>query len=101
MKGYIFLGIYSLILMLLFILMIAYLTLLERKVLSAIQKRKGPNKVGIFGLLQPIADAFKLILKETSMPSRANIGLFFLGPFLMLWLNLMGWIVFSPCYGGC
>jgi NADH:ubiquinone oxidoreductase subunit H len=39
--------------------MIAYLTLLERKVLSAVQRRKGPNKVGFWGLLQPIADAFK------------------------------------------
>lgn len=81
------------------ILNVAYLTLLERKILSAVQKRKGPNKVGIFGVLQPIADAFKLILKEINLPSRAEINLFFIGPIFMLWLSLMCWVVFSPTYG--
>jgi len=79
--------------------MVAYLTLFERKVLSAVQRRKGPNKVGVFGLLQPIADAFKLIAKEMNVPSRANPVLFFVGPMVMLFLNLIGWIILTPVYG--
>jgi NADH:ubiquinone oxidoreductase subunit H len=66
------------------ILNVAYLTLLERKILSAVQKRKGPNKVGLFGVLQPIADAFKLILKEINLPTRSETNLFFFGPLFML-----------------
>jgi NADH:ubiquinone oxidoreductase subunit H len=50
------------------ILMVALLTLLERKILASIQRRRGPNVVGIWGLLQPFADAFKLIFKETIIP---------------------------------
>lgn len=98
-KPYVIYNIYILVFSLIIILMIAYLTLLERKVLSAVQRRKGPNKVGFWGLLQPIADAFKLILKEINVPARANLFLFYLGPMLMLFLNLMGWIIFTPTYG--
>jgi len=90
MLNYLLWNIYILLFSLILILMIAYLTLFERKVLSAVQKRKGPNKVGIFGLMQPITDAFKLILKEIIVPSRANVILFFFGPMFMLFLNLMG-----------
>jgi len=79
--------------------MIAYLTLLERKILSAVQKRVGPNKVGVFGLLQPLADAFKLILKEIVVPSRANLSLFIFGPTFMLFLHLMGWVILTLDYG--
>ena len=65
-------------------LTIAYFTLLERKVLASMQRRSGPNKVGFAGLLQPIADAAKLILKETLRPSSSDRVAFFVAPSLLL-----------------
>lgn len=59
---------------------VAFLTLAERKVLAAIQRRKGPNVVGFQGLLQPLADGAKLILKETILPSTSNKFIFILAP---------------------
>ncbi len=61
-------------------LCVAYLTLWERKAIGWSQIRPGPNRVGPFGLLQPIADAVKLIFKEIIVPTAANKSLFFLGP---------------------
>jgi NADH-quinone oxidoreductase subunit H len=72
---------------------VAYLTYAERKVLAAIQLRKGPNVVGPFGLLQPFADAIKMITKETIIPSGANRVLFIMAPMLTFVLAMLAWAV--------
>lgn len=72
---------------------VAYLTYAERKVIGAIQLRKGPNVVGPFGLLQPLADGAKLFLKETIFPSGANKVVFVVAPMLTFILALIAWAV--------
>ena len=72
---------------------VAYLTYAERKVMAAIQLRKGPNVVGPFGLLQPFADAIKMLMKETIIPSGANKYLFILAPMLTFSLAMIAWAV--------
>jgi NADH-quinone oxidoreductase subunit H len=72
---------------------VAYLTYAERKVLAAIQLRKGPNVVGPFGLWQPFADAIKMLTKETIIPSGANRALFILAPMLTFTLAMLAWAV--------
>ncbi len=79
-------------------LCVAYLTLWERKAIGWSQIRPGPNRVGPFGLLQPIADAVKLIFKEIIVPTAANKRLFFLGPVMTIMPALAAWAVipFGP-----
>lgn len=72
---------------------VAYLTLAERKILAAIQLRKGPNVVGPFGLMQPFADALKMMMKETIIPTGANRILFILAPMITFALAMLGWAV--------
>jgi NADH-quinone oxidoreductase subunit H len=72
---------------------VAYLTYAERRVMGAMQMRKGPNVVGPFGLLQPIADGVKLLGKETIIPAGANPVLFLLAPVITFFLALSAWAV--------
>lgn len=78
---------------------VAYFTVAERKVLSAMQKRRGPNIVGIYGSLQALADGLKLLLKETILPNKANLFIFILAPIITFVLSLIGWAVI-PFYKG-
>jgi NADH-quinone oxidoreductase subunit H len=75
------------------LLAVAYLTFAERKVIGAIHLRKGPNVVGPFGLLQPMADGLKLFLKETIIPSGADRAVFVIAPMLTFILALIAWAV--------
>jgi NADH-quinone oxidoreductase subunit H len=75
------------------LLSVAYFTLAERKILGIIHRRKGPNVVGVFGLLQPLSDGFKLLVKEIVLPSSANKNLFLLAPIITFFISLVGWAV--------
>ena len=85
---------YSLIIIVPLLIAVAYLTLLERKILGYSQLRKGPNVVGIYGILQPLADGVKLFSKEIIIPSHANIFLFSFAPVLALLMGLIPWFIF-------
>src|ERR1700749_2714582 len=77
---------------------VAFITIAERKTMSSMQRRLGPNIVGYYGLLQAFADALKLLIKEYVAPTQANIILFFLGPIITLIFSLLGFLVipFGP-----
>lgn len=72
---------------------VAYFTLAERKIMGSIQRRRGPNVIGYLGLLQPLADGLKLFVKETILPSNANLTVFLFAPLLTFFLSLIGWAV--------
>lgn len=85
--------IYSVIILGLLIVSVAYLTTVERKVIGYMQLRIGPNRVGFAGVLQPVADALKFLNKELIFPARANWGLFLLAPQLMFIPSMLVWAV--------
>jgi NADH-quinone oxidoreductase subunit H len=72
---------------------VAYFTIAERKIMGAIQRRRGPNVVGFIGLLQPLADGLKLFAKETTLPTTADTNIFLLAPGLAFVLSLLGWSI--------
>jgi NADH:ubiquinone oxidoreductase subunit H len=81
------------LIILIVLLSVAFMTLIERKLMGHIQKRKGPNVVGYKGLLQPISDGIKLLLKESIIPLESNKILFIGGPLLFFYLSLINWLV--------
>jgi NADH-quinone oxidoreductase subunit H len=95
--SYIFFGFLSLLIPLL--LIVAYLTLVERKVIGSSQRRLGPNTIGFFGLTQPIADGIKLFCKETILPTNANIIIFLSTPIAIFFFSLLNWLIIPFKYG--
>jgi NADH-quinone oxidoreductase subunit H len=75
------------------LLAVAYFTVAERKIMGAVQRRRGPNVIGFIGLLQALADGLKLFVKETTFPSNSNLAVFLLAPVLSFLLSVMAWAV--------
>lgn len=89
----------SLFLVICLLIGVAFFTVAERKIIGNIQRRRGPNVVGLFGLMQAFADGLKLFLKESILPSSSNKFLFALAPIITFFLSLISWVVIPFNYG--
>jgi NADH-quinone oxidoreductase subunit H len=89
----------SLILIVPIVVSVAFFTLAERKVMASIQRRKGPNITGLWGLLQPIADGLKLATKEFIVPSKSRVFFFLFSPIITFFLAVVGWAVIPFNFG--
>ena len=78
---------------------VAYFTIAERKIMGSIQIRRGPNVIGYFGLLQPLADGAKLFIKEFILPSSSNDFIFLLAPIMSLFLSILNWAIIPFGHG--
>jgi NADH-quinone oxidoreductase subunit H len=82
-----------LLIIILILISVAFFTLAERKILAATQRRRGPNVIGLYGILQPLSDGLKLLTKESIFPSSSDKFLFELAPILTFLISLIGWVI--------